>query len=362
MKTYNFRILVLFFALLTIVDLWAQDVNMDKKVYEKNYIANSGSYVELSNKYGDIEVNTWEKDSVSVRVEVKTFSEKWDWREEMMESIDVDFTCSAGFIVVETTWGEGANFWKKSAYKVAKEFGNNRIEVQYKVSLPKNMPLEIENRFGNVFIGDYDGQLEVKVHHGDFRARRLKNLRNLDIRYGKAKIKEVEQAQIDMGSGSSLDLQHGGELMITSSSSEIEIETLNSLNINSRHDDIYLERPSSVNGSFSLSDLKISDLQKDIKADCKFGSVRIQEVARNADSVDIDGDKTDIIVGLASDFAGRFNIDVDGENDIDYPDEMFIVSSGTDDNKRMKLQGAMGDKEGTIVSISSTNGHVKIGD
>lgn len=340
----------------------AQGQQMDERKVSKTYLANSGSYVELSNKYGDIEIEHWDKDSVQIDVRIRTYSDKYDWRKNMMESIEVDFTHSSGFIVVETNWGDEAGIWRKKVYNVSKEIASNRIEVKYTVHLPKSMPLEIDNRFGNVFIGDHDAELEVKVHHGDFRARRLKNLRKLDVRYGKVKVKEIEKGQIELGSGSSLDLDEAGELMITSSSSEIEIEEVESLNITSRHDDIFIENPSRVNGSLSLSDLKISRLEEELTVDCKFGSVRIQEVAERALKVEIEGNKTDIVIGLSQSFAGRFDIDVDGDEDLSYPEDMYVVSSGKDDDKRLRMKGAMGKEEGTRVSISSSNGFVKIGD
>ena len=358
----NFKKISMAIGLLLCASLsFGQDPYMAERKLKKSYPANTGSYVELSNQYGDVEILAWAKDSVRIEVTVRTYSQKYEWRTEMLESINVDFTRTSGFIIVETAWGADANIWRKNTYAVSKEFGTNRIEVNYKVWMPVTMPLEISNRFGNVFMGNHEAELKVDVEHGDFRARNLNNVRSLDVRYGKVKINELLKGQVDLGSGSTFDLDKGGDLMISSSSSQIEIDQVNSLNISSKHDDLFIERPISVNGSFNLSDLKIGRLKKDLKATCKYGSVRIQEVSAEADRVSIDGTKTSIVLGLPVDFAGRFDMDVDGEQNLSYPKEMFIVSANLNEEKRLNVQGSMGKDAGTLISISSTSGAVKIG-
>lgn len=339
----------------------AQGVEISERLITRAYKVDAGCYVEILNKYGDIEVESWDKDSVRIEVQIRAISDKGTWRNMMLDYIDVEFAATSGFVIAETTWKEGASFWRKKTYQVAKGLGSDRIEVNYVVHLPKTMPLEIENTFGNVFMSSHSGDLEVEVHHGDFRARNLVSLQELNIRYGKAKINRVDKGEIELSSGSSLDLKEAGELMLSSSSSDVEIDEVDVLNITSRHDDISLNRPSIVNGSFSLTDLRIHHLEKGLKANCKFGTVRIQDIGEEVERIDIEGNKTDIIINIPPDFAGRFHIDVDDEESITYPDDMYIVSKGVGEDKRLKLNGSMGSHAGTEISVDTTNGYVEIG-
>jgi hypothetical protein len=359
----NYKKLTLLFCILswTLSSIGQGEVYDEKKL-SRSYVATKGSYVELSNRYGDIEIVPWAKDSVKIQVVIRTYSEKYDWRQTMMESIHVDFTRTSGFIIAETNWKEDASIWRKSTYNVSKELGSNRIEVNYKVYLPATIPLEISNKFGNVFMGSHDGELDIVVQHGDFRARDLKNVKRLEVRYGKVKVKSITKGQIDLGSGSSLDLDEGGDIMLSSSSSEIEIDEVATLNVTSRHDDIFVNVLDKVYGSFNLSDLKIGTLNKELRASTKFGTLRVMQVAQGAERVSIDGSKTQVILGLAPGFSGRFDLDVDGEGELSLPKDMNVAKRAVTEDKRLSVQGTMGAQGGTIVSISSASGFVQIGD
>jgi len=357
------------YILLTVLFLFfAQESQAQEEHYtttkslERAYAVDQGCYVEVVNKYGDIDINTWDEDSVKIEVSIKTISEKLGWREEMMSILDVEFTRTSGFVIAETVWKDDAGFWRKSAYNVSKQLSANRIEVDYVVYLPKRMPLEIRNQFGNVFMRDFDGELDVELRHGDFRARDLSNVRNLEVRYGRVKVNKIEKGQIEIGSGSSLDLRYGGDILLTSASSEVEIGEVKQLNVDSKHDDFFIDDALSINGSFSLSDILIRELRKEMVVNAKFGSVRIQEISVDASQLVIEASKSDVIVGLPVGFAGRFNIEVDEDEQFVHPQDMYTTSIDVDGGKRKAITATLGDREGTKVSISSTNGSVSIGE
>ena len=358
--SYKYLLAALAFFLMMNPGLQAQDRDVSERSVSNSYKVDKGCYVEIINKYGDIEVSTWEKDSVRIDVVIRAISEKSSWRFEMLDYIGIDFAATRGFVIAETTWKEDASFWRKNSYNMTKELGSNRIEVNYVVHMPSTMPLEIENRFGNVFMGNHEGELEVEIHHGDFRARDLKNLRKLDMRYGKVKIRSIEKGEIELSSGSSLDLDEAGEVMITSSSSDLEIDKIDVLNISSRHDDISLNRPKTINGSFSLSNLRIHHLKTELNAECKFGTVRIQEIGEEVERIDIQGNKTDVIINVPKDFAGRFLLDVDGEENLSYPKDMYVVSKNIGDDKRLNVEGSMGTHAGVSISVNTTSGFIEI--
>ena len=56
----------------------------EKKTLLYSYPLNAETYVEIQNKYGNVEVDLWDKDSIEVRIEITVQSDKDEDLDEMM--------------------------------------------------------------------------------------------------------------------------------------------------------------------------------------------------------------------------------------------------------------------------------------
>ena len=222
-------------SFLFIGNLLASELSEKTKSIQRVFSLNEESYAEIANKYGDIVIEHWDKDSIDFEIEIIARSEKQWNLEDMLDKIDVDFTSSASFVLAETKWSDNVSFFTKKGYDIKQGLGSeDKIEVNYVIRLPKWLPLEISNRFGNVFIGKHEGDLEVFVSYGDFRAREIKKGKKIEVKYGKLKVKSIVYANIILGGAKSADIDEAEELIIESSSSEIEIAHVGNLNIRSK--------------------------------------------------------------------------------------------------------------------------------
>ena len=248
------------------------------KEITKSFVLNPDSYVEIETKYGDITVESWDADSVKFEIVITARSEKHWNLDDMLEKINVEFTSSSSFVLAETSWADNVSFFKKRTYDIKQGLGSqDKIQVDYKVYLPSWVPLDISNKFGNVFMGKHEGALEVFVSYGDFRARQITNGKKIEVKYGKLKVKEIKYANIKLGACKSADIDEAEQLIIESSSSEIEISEVVQLNIRSKHDEIIIDEIEEFQGQLALSDLEIKELSKNMSANVRMGSLRIIE-------------------------------------------------------------------------------------
>ncbi len=355
---YLFNILL---AILIGASAMAQD-NETTERYSKAYQVSDFDYLEVSNKYGDIEVRSWDKDSVTIEVEKTIISERYEWREKMKDQVQVEFERATGFVLAQTTWSADVGISKKSTFDVVRKLGSkNRIEVNYVIHVPKGMDLEISNRFGNVYMGSHQGNMEVKVTHGDFRARDLKSVRKLKVKFGKVKVNSIEEGSIELGSVSSANFNTLGEVMVTSSSSNIEVEEAGLINIRSKHDDIRLISAKSVDGNFALSDLQISELLSGLSAEANMGSLRVRSIDSGMDRLIINSKRTDIVLGSLRDFQGKIELNLTNDvEQVELAEEMNIEHSAVDADGRLRISGNFGASGNSIVQIKADQGFVKI--
>lgn len=358
---YNGIFLTLF--LLSCTYAIAGSVYEETKEIKRAFDLNSESYIEIENKYGNIEILNWDKDSVLFEISVTVRSQKHHKLDEMLGRIDVDFTSASDFVLAQTLWADDVGFFTKGMYDVKKGLGSeDKIEVNYKVFMPKWVSLDIKNRFGNIFMGTHEGDLEIQVHYGDFRARKIVNGKKIEVKFGKLKVNDIEYANLKLQSVRSADIDRARDLMIESSSSELEISEAVKLNIDSKHDEVIFEEIEELSGNFSLSYVEIKSLNKSMITKSKLGTIRVKEANTSAENINLEGNKTEIYIGLDDFFEGKVELDVnDDPRLLEYPRDMEIVSSGVGDDKRLHISGKFGDGAQTLVSIKSVSGYVQIG-
>lgn len=68
------------------------------------------------------------------------------------------------------------------------------------------------------------------------------------------------------------------------------------------------------------------------------------------------------MMGLAPDYDGRFDLDINDNEMLSYPNDMQITDTGTDADKRTYVGGTIGTGTESVVMITAENGHVQIGD
>ena len=150
------------------------------QVFEKNrslsraFALKPDTEIQISNKYGDIELISWDKDSVRFDIDVKVISNKESKALTAFEYIDFDFKSTAHYIIAKTSFAGQGTFWSEVKDLASTVFtGSTTTHIDYKIFLPANAIIKIDHKYGNIFISDYDGSLEIKLSNGDLATEPL---------------------------------------------------------------------------------------------------------------------------------------------------------------------------------------------
>jgi len=358
----TFKLLALMMMLTISANGMSADNELVKNIRE-SFSLEEGTYVELTNQYGDVEVSDWEKDSVAFEIEIIVRSDRGNLDlQEIMDRIEISFRSNSSYVLADTEWSDDVNFFRKGVQNIKQGIGGGgNIEVNYKVYLPINTELVVNNKFGNVFFGDYHGPLSVNVDYGDLRGRNLSKVKKIGIKYGKLKINEMDKGSLDLSAVKSANIISANDIMISSGSSEIEIDQVNILNLDSKHDDIRIESAREIYGNMSLTDLKVFLIKDGSRIQSKFGSVYFKEIEPDVAKIEISGDRTDIFMNFSPSFDGLFDIIVDEEKKLAMSEGMKIKSREKTDNSSWNITATPGNGVGPAVNIVSTKGFVQIG-
>src|SRR5664279_1282029 len=162
----------------------AQEVT---KEYHKEYTAGSKS-LNLSNRYGDVVIESWDKDQIVVDVKVTVEMSNKEKAQSFLDKIDVQFAESSDEISAKTIIDDKFNFTGWGDHR--------RFSIDYHVKMPVGTELALSNKYGNTEIDELHGLVNLDIKYGNITAGKLtrgnvKPLNKLNIAYGKGTITEA---------------------------------------------------------------------------------------------------------------------------------------------------------------------------
>lgn len=276
----------------------SQDIVKTKSV-QRSYAAKPDANIQITNKYGDITVIPWEKDSISFKIDVMVSYKKELDAEKMLNSIDFVFNINPGYIVAYTQFKNTKSDIFSDISDIASTIfsSGNIVEINYIVSLPASTSLRIENKYGNVFMSNHSGNFTGILANGDFKANNLTGDTKLDLNFVNTIISYVPKAKI-VSSYSEIEIGKLGNAYIESKSSKISLSTSEKLDINSKRDKIYIDTLSSLNLVSDFSFVNIYNLKTDLSAQTTFGDININNIQKTFTSFNITSSYTDVVLGI----------------------------------------------------------------
>ena len=322
--------------------------------------------IEVINKYGEVIVRTWDLDSVRFDVIVRAEGKNSDVVNKSMQRVDVRFRKVGSIISAVTQVSKGRGFFNSVMSEVEGVVGNNKLKIDYQIWMPKGVLLSVENKFGDVYLSDLNGEVDLDVSHGDIKAGDLTKTLRIKHSFGKASVGKVDESILTLR-GSEIAFEEAKSLNFESGSSEIRIDKVNTVQFNSRNDKIRLLDVEEVICEGSFTDITIDRLRGSSRLDFSYGDIYLSRIEKDFDQVDITGKSTDI--NLILNQASYIKAVIKGPEDrMILPNSMLLLTKEQCEDGIISLTGDVGntniahsqlmvDAEGgeLIVSIKETS-------
>lgn len=362
MKTWYKQIFLSIIVLSIASSFEGKDMEYEKKKsVTKSFGISENTYVEIENKYGDVEIIGWDKDSVRIEVESIAFSDDNDDLEELLGMLKINFKGNSSFILAETEWQEDVGVLQKGIFQFNKEFVNNvKIEVNYKVYLPTNLDLSITNKFGDIYLTDYEGSLSIDIGYGNLRAHHLSDVNRLKAKFGKVRIKKIDKGNLNFRYAKSVNIEDAGEIVVESASSELTFEHVSDINITSRHDDITIEELDQMIGTVSYTDMYIQEITSKINIVTKSGTFIIKEISGDAEVVRLEGVNTDFRIGYSDVFFGSLEVEASEEESLSYSKTIVLESTERINKDKWIASGYVNKKGDSKLIIVCISGYLQL--
>jgi DUF4097 and DUF4098 domain-containing protein YvlB len=123
----------------------------------------SGATVALTNVNGRITISSWDQAKVRVIARKKVEGDE-DHLKAAIKEVKVDIKQRDGGLVITTRQPEGRDGWSQLFSWLAGD--HIEAEVQYEVTVPRSMSVNVENTNGRIVAKDLSGKLEFETTNG----------------------------------------------------------------------------------------------------------------------------------------------------------------------------------------------------
>jgi len=319
---------------------FAQSYNMSKS-YDKSFALTSEMEVSIINKYGDIQIINWEKDSVRIQVKIDINSPKENKAQKLFEAININFKNNFFYIVAETELLGKSSLWTDLTDKTKQIFNTKTTSrIDYIIHIPKNTHLVLKNKYGSIYMGDYTGDLDIEVSNGDLKAHDILGKTKLNISFGDLYVNKIKNAVLQ-SSFAEAEIEEIEYLETHTKSSKLYIEQIKELNLDSSHDKYHIGEISSIYGKGYFTYLKIKELIDNVNFDQKFGALHFRGISNSVETFNLKTYKTDIHLSLNYENSYLLDFTTINPPQIQYPTGEYkkseVVINEEDEKKNIQI-------------------------
>lgn len=365
-KKIIYKRIILLILLFTGLHSMGQPYKKSRSVV-KSFKVGTDTEILVKNKYGNIQLVAWEKDSVKFEIQVEVSAKKESKVNTNFESIDFDFVASEYYIEAKTTFAGDGSFWSDVKDKTSTVFaGENKTQINYKIYLPSSSPIEIENKYGNIFVTDHYGSVSIVLSNGDIKAHAFYGKTSIELQFGFAKIDQFTQGNLNLSYHSEIQLDETDDLKIESRSSRIRIEKANKLDINSNRDKYYIKDVQVINAKTSYSYFEIQALGEQLTINGKYGDLDIKNLKSDVSNVSFTFENADVSINKNMDQNLAIELIYDEKTGLYFSDELMNKNTSKEDEeqKLVKTTGILGNSKSPSILIkgSMRSGALRIND
>ncbi|HZW63991.1 MAG TPA: hypothetical protein VFF15_10150 [Flavobacteriaceae bacterium] len=325
-----------------------------RKTISKEYSVNSNATIEIDNSYGNLDVFTWNENRVVFEITITTSGNDAEKVEKKLEDINVIFDATSGKVSAKTVFN---NSKSKSWWNWGKN-NNVNMKINYVVKIPVTNNVNLSNDYGSINLDRLEGVAVLSCDYGKITTKELMADNNvLKFDYTQNSYFEYIKSGTIQADYSAFTVAKANQLKVAADYTKSKIELVEAIEFNCDYGGMNIEKANQIKGKGDYLTTLIGDVYKSVELSADYGSIKINRLNNNASKVLISSDYVGIKIGIASDYAFNFEIDLEYASLRDA--EGFEFSTKNIQSSSKYYKGYYGNSNsGNTIKISSDYGSV----
>jgi hypothetical protein len=355
-QIYKSGLLLTFSIFLLSAASLAQEVS---KEFHKEYTAGPNTTLDISNKYGNVVVETSDQNQITIDVKVIVDLPSRERAEKLISYIDIQFSQDGDLVKARTIIDDKFNFTGWGG-------GSKRFSIDYKVKMPENINFTLSNRYGNSELEKITGLVRLDIKYGNLTADELsrgndKPMSYLSLAYGKAEIETTGWLDVSLRYSGDFAVNKSKALLLDSKYSKIQIEEASSIVGETKYDNIRIQKINNLVLDAGYSDVNVGELTKKLKFDGGYGNLSVERIPKGFESIESDSRYIGVKLGIDSDASYQLDARL-SYGDLKFDEENFQHQRRIVENNSSETSGTMGKESSpsATVKVTASYGSVRL--
>ncbi len=360
MKTiiFNLKTGALLMALTVTMGILAQGGPFKKEI-KKEFAVNPNTRLELFNKYGNVDITNRDDAALSIEVVIKVDVRDQQRADDLFRMIKIDISQEGDLIKAVTDIGEDFGRYFKGFNS-----DNGGLEINYRVSMPKTVPVNLSNKYGNVFIDELTATSTIDVKYGKLTANKILHdskepLSKVYLSYSNGTIQETRWIELDI-KYSKISITDSKALAVLSKYSKVFVTNASSVVSESKYDTYEIGKLNNFITTAAYGHFSIGDLSGKLQVDTKYSDVIIDRISSGFEGIKINNSYGTYKLGIDPAAAYKLN-GYSKYCTIVYPENNAKVNRFNENNE-MKVEGVIGNAQNAKaeVAVTSHYGNIRL--
>lgn len=321
--------------------------NYQKNIH-KSWPLQQVKALSIDSKFSNIQFISTRDDSVTIDVLIEIENLTGSKAEAIANQIDFYFSISEGTVNARTEFTD--------RFKSSQNF-----KISYTINIPIDRHLNIENKYGDVTLGNLNADGKFNIQYGNIYGRNLKapgaKPIQLELKFGNATFGNIDAldaviayAKFSSGNITTADLE--------SQYSIIKTDDIQTLQVDSKYDNYALRSIEKVRIESKFTSWNIDLLEKQFEMDTQYGDVKVSKTGMNLENIRIENSYGTLNITIPEGIAYLLNSET-YFCDIRFP--KAEISKRIEENNKTFIQATIGKPEGKArVNINSRYGKVNL--
>lgn len=325
------------------------------KNIKKEYKVNADALVKINNRYGNVDVISWNENRVVIEVKITVDGNDEKKVIAKLDRIDVEFENSSREVSAKTIIEKSSSSWFKLSSS------NVNFQINYKVKMPVTNDADLVNDYGSISLNELKGKAKINCDYGKILIGSLYHADNsINIDYtSNSNIEFMNSGSIN-ADYSKLTIEKAKKIDLNADYTTTVFENIEDLSFNCDYGKIQVDNGNVIIGNGDYLTMRFGTIYKILKVDADYGGIRVDKLKKGFDSVEIDSDYTGIKIGLEPDISFNFIVKMSyGGFSYDEDNATFIKKVIKSSDKY--YEGYVNDEHtNATINIDSEYGSVKL--
>ena len=296
--------------LLTVVLLWIcgamamanpQEVVKTKSI-NRTFQLEANDELEVDNKYGEITVAHWERNEVLIQVEIESRAASEKVAQANLDRITIEMNQWGHGIKAETVIASNKGNWSH---------GSASFSTRYLIKMPASLKTELSQKYGNINLPRSNNHdMEVSVKYGNLSAGDFVGRLELEAKYGNVAVGNLTKASMELGYAGSVRIGDADQLDIEIKYSNLKVQKVNSLQLNSGYSDLSAEQIGKALIEMRYGNAKIKSLEQSLEAETfSYSNLTVNRLDEHFKLLAVEARFSNVRASIAA--GASFNVDAE---------------------------------------------------